>query len=669
MKRLRWAGILLISMVSAEVTSADDAVDATGSEADRAAPTVIDVTPVGIDLVIGVNRCEEAYDRMYALNAALSSGYMPDSFREQSDRLFGQGVVDYTGPMAIFGMSPFDTRNFPVERLGAVVAVQDPPTARTRMGAPDGLLDEQHFVGRFNEPRFSLPMAFRGHRLYISYPSVDSPHGVMDDILAQEELAGELDPDTRQRLDAADFVAIARRGPMLEDFWQETLPVMAEDAAMEDEQRQIAQQLQQLVQSVALATFTGNVVSDEDASESLLGASAGISMLCDHADDSESAMLLANLAGQGRPATLESLPTGDVVVAYATNLAGPYQHAFARHLVEVVSDRWHSSHGLPDSLLAEQFLAIFEQAGNHTQGARVGVYRNDNLESHGQFGIVMILDTEDPDLFLTEIRQFIRLATADEIASAGDVAPVTDDEIRQLVEQLGDRLYRVRRDAANQLILIGPRVIPFVREGLTADSLELRTRAQTILTRLEELSSIESRHFFGSDLFKDLDLDLQYTIDGKTLDNERTVDVISARIGDEENQRFALQLATWLGPDWHRMHLAATDKHIVILVGSRIELLTMTIGNLEGVKSESIQLNHYGNVDRPSQFEIHVDLNAFLPDNSAAAASTDDASGAEEPTTAVELASFALSITPQAVYIDAFAPLSQLRRNRWLFFW
>ncbi len=385
-------------------------------------------------------------------------------------------------------------------------------------------------------------------------------------------------------------MAIGRRGPLLEDFWEDALPAMAVDDSVEEEQRQTAEQFQQLVQSVAWLTFTGNVVYDPAVSEAPVGAGFGLSLLCDHEEDSDTARLLTRLAGTNRSTNLEGLPPGDVVVAFASTLEGAEQHAFAKHVADVAANSWNTSNGLPKSLLVEQFLAVFEEAGKHTQGARVAVYQNSDHEADGRFGVVMIFDAEDPEAFLDEMQQLLRLTNADELAVAGDVDPVTDEEIRQLVQQLGDRLYRVRRDASNRLMLIGPRVVPFVREGLQANSLELRTRAAAILERLETLSSIESRHFFGSDLFEKLDLELSYVIGGGQLSDGRTADIITATIADESEQSYALQLTSWLGPDWGRIRIVQTDGHIVALVGSRTDLLEQAVRNLEGTGGESLEL-------------------------------------------------------------------------------
>ncbi len=152
MKLFRWTSLLVLTLAATRVAMADDDAGEASSEPRTEMPTVVDVTPAAIDLVFGVNRCEEAISRSYELNEAIQSGYWPSDFREECDRLFGAGVVDYAGPMSIFGMTPFDPQNFPLERLGAVISVQDPATARTRMGAPDGLLDEATFSGRLMHP-------------------------------------------------------------------------------------------------------------------------------------------------------------------------------------------------------------------------------------------------------------------------------------------------------------------------------------------------------------------------------------------------------------------------------------------------------------------------------------------------------------------------------------
>ncbi len=667
MKPFAFAVCLLILLTISSTLIADDAAAAeessTVSTAAGDVPTLVEITPAGVDLVMGFNRLGEAFDRAFALNKALGLSFPTDDIRQQFEVGVGEGVVDFRGPLVVYAMSPFDYADRSIDRLGVAVVVNDPQSARVSLRVPEETLDAEIFTGKFGATRFPLPALFRDHALYATLRNEP-----MRELLEQGTLAGELDDDLRAELNAADFVALARRGRMLDEFWRDYLPAV--DASLnavipDPEQQPIEEQFRQLIQSVESVAFAGNVIFDAETPAQISGGRFGLSMLCDHAEGSESAQLLAGLATDSTPTSLNGLPNGEVVVAFAGRFGSAEHLNFVRHVTDLAADMWNESRQLPDSLIAEQFLAVFEEGGEHLQGMRLGIYRNEELERHGSFSLLMIFDSENPQGFVEDMRQLIRLASADELAKV-DEEVLTEDEIRALVTQLGDRAFRTRRSASNRLMLVGPPAIPFLREGLEADSLELRTRAQVILDQMEALDTYESRHFLGSELFQGLKLEQRYVIAGEQLGDGTPVDFITYAIADEAHQPFAQQLATWLGPDWGRWRLAATDSHVVVLVGSDTELLTQALENLNEQDGESLELNSWGESSRPHQFEMHFDGNAFMR-RDLRTETVDSAAGTVGSDEGTELVSVGISVTRDAVHVDAFVPLSQMSASFWPF--
>jgi hypothetical protein len=656
MNHWRLAVVLGLMLVCALSAVADD----TSQEAAAGdIPTVVEVTPAGIELVIGFNRIGEAMDRSEQLNEALGIVSQTD-FRDEFDRFIGRGVVDFAGPAVIYALTGFETDTTDFTRLGACVFLQDPQSARATLGAEMELPDAQITGLKFGEPGFTMQGGFLERMLYAA---------LGDDALRESfespSLATELDPGVVDRLNAADILAIAKRGPMLDELWHGILPpapVASEGAATDEEAQQLARQVQQLSQSIEWMTFAGNVALSDDTEPLPIGTRVGFSAICDHAADSESAALLEHLGNDNQPTTFTGLPAGDAVVAVAGKLDGSTHMGVVRYAADIAFQLWNSSHGLPDSLIGEQFLSTFEEAGEHLQGGRLAIYRNDDHAQHGRFAVVVIFDAEDPQAFLGDMRQLVRLANADEIAAADDAAPVTDDDIRALVTQLGDRTYRVRRSATNRLMLIGPRAVPFLQEGLEADSLELKTRARVILEQIEALNTFESRHFLGSDMFQNLEVEQRYIIAGEELADGAPVDLISTTITDEADQPFAQRLTSWLGPEWNRWRIAATDEHVVVVIGSRDDLLQQTMDNLNGTNVAQLETPAWQATERPHQFELHVDLRAFLPANTDA-----DAQPPPATTTPGDLVSVGLAFARDTIHVDAFVPLGQLPVHGWPF--
>lgn len=676
MKRLMLA-IGWLGLVPAAIRADDADIENASGDAAAHVPTLVEITPAGVDLVIGFNRLEEAFDRAYALNEALGMSFPISDVRTQFEVGVGEGLVDYRGPLVVYAMSPFAYGDFSIDRLGVGGVVNDPRTARITLEAPDEVPDGEIFSGRFGTTRYVLPVVLRNSAIYVSMRN-----NVIRELLEQETLAGELDDELVAELNEADFVALARRGRMLDDFWRDYFPGIdrALNPRIGREPDPVEEQFRQLIRSVESIAFAGDVRYDAVDSEKIVGVDFGLTMQSDADEGSEPARFLEGLASDVDRDSMTGLPAGDIVVAFDGQFTSESHLSFVRHVTDLAADAWNNARHLPDSLVAEQFLAVFEEGGEHLQGMRLGVYRNEDFESHGSFSLLLIFDSEHPQAFVDEMRQLIRLASADELANV-DEEVLTEDEIRELVSQLGDPVFRVRRSATNQLMLVGPPAIPYLREGLNSDSLELRTRAGVILEQMEALDTYESRHFLGSELFQGLKLEQRYVIGGERLEDGTSVDYITYAIADDEHQAFALQLATWLGPDWHRWRLAATDRNVVVLIGSRTDLLSQALANLIDDGSASPQFNAWGGATHRHQFELHFNGNVLLrgyrPTQSLPSDEIDVAGGNQGDQVAQrtgvadgsDLVSIGISMTEDAVHIDAIVPLSQLDTTFWPFRW
>jgi hypothetical protein len=312
---------------------------------------------------------------------------------------------------------------------------------------------------------------------------------------------------------------------------------------------------------------------------------------------------------------------------------------------------------LSESLPTRQFYGILEEVGEHMQGVRVAAYRNPDPAGVGAFSIVFIADADEPGAFVAELQQMMRLARADEVDLANPAGAVTDEEIEALVASLGDRLYRVRRDATNRLLVIGTRATPFLEARLEDESLELRTRARVILDHFATLQSDEAKHFFGSDLLRQLDPEFSYVIAGETLADGTSIDWITVTV-PEESQPYVQQLEAWLGPDWNRWRVARTDDEIVICVSSRSELLSGTLASLSDSAAPLLQVGDWNPEGNAYQFQLHFDAFEFVPERQGGWFASPPLEEGQLP----GLTSFGLTLAADAITCDAHLPVTQLRR-------
>jgi hypothetical protein len=77
-------------------------------------------------------------------------------------------------------------------------------------------------------------------------------------------------------------------------------------------------------------------------------------------------------------------------------------------------------------------------------------------------------------------KKFIRTA----LLVVHGVDPRLQDRARTLVQQLGDKSYKVRESAEARLVELGPVAVPVLEDALTNKDVEIVFRAERLLLRL-----------------------------------------------------------------------------------------------------------------------------------------------------------------------------------------
>ncbi len=637
-------GLILVQSIIADDAPLPEAPDGAAPK-----PVVVDIAPIAASAFAGFNRLEEGWVRIEGLKESLGYRYPFYEVGEFADVYFGSGDVE--GPLVFHEV--FDIEREYVRSHGGTMLVRDRAEAIRNIPAPEGVVDHEVFVVNFGLIGGELSMAFDDDRLSISQ---DVPS--LERILASQPLREFLPEAENLKLSAADCVGILKDGWFLDFYVRDLLPArpLGNDPQWE------GQELWQLADGIEWLTSGIWVEFANGETEPPTGASFHASLLFDHEPESDSANLLASLSSEASPATLAGLPEGDPLFIFAASLAGENNRTHYRQLAEIGERYWTSLLELEPSLANRQFYGLFEQVGEHMQGLRLAMYRNPDPDGVGEFSAVFIADAADPDAFIQELQQMMRLARADEIEVGNPLDAVTDEEIAALVQNLGDRTYRVRRDATNRLLLIGTRARPFLEAELAAESLELRTRARVILEQFDRLASNRSRQFFGSNLLRELNPVFRYVVAGETLPDGTPVDWISITF-PETSQFYARRFAEWFGPDWNRWRVVRTDGHVIIVFSSRADLLEETLSNLQHPGESPLQVAGWNAEDQEHQFELHFDACELIPESWIHGTPSWQVMPLQ-PGEKHGLTSVGLSIERDALRIDAFTPVTQLRRMR-----
>jgi hypothetical protein len=246
-------------------------------------------------------------------------------------------------------------------------------------------------------------------------------------------------------------------------------------------------------------------------------------------------------------------------------------------------------------------------------GHRAAIYRNAEPVAQGQYSVVAILDTDDPQRFLGEVKQLARFAS--NAVDLSDKAARDDLQlVKQLIADLDDPRFAVRQSATTKLELLGEPVLPYLNDVLkTKPSLELGRRAEAIKARITTAVD-ERRTGLLSDVTQRLQPSFAYLPQAEKV-GETLIDVLRIKLADRDVPA-ARQFRQFFGPDWSKVRVAVHGKQVVLLWGSDTKLLAEALRNLKEGKpglAGAKQLAPFTrDADPGRKLEFHASLQSLL---------------------------------------------------------
>lgn len=292
----------------------------------------------------------------------------------------------------------------------------------------------------------------------------------------------------------------------------------------------------------------------------------------------------------GNGVSLTGLPSGDLLFAHAARTDANLLHAALSALGrEDWRFWWPGMQQLLDHKFVAQFeqlklLGLFSEIWPLIDRYKVGVYREEKPVDHGLISMASILQTDQPEVLMHELRSLAALVDRTSLGSAED----DDDHERtqkliiRLILQLGDDDYQKRLSATTRLVLIGERALPLVIDAKMSTNPEVARRSVQIEKRIrEELQEKQKSALKSSMLTKAKPVFIFHPEAEERLGS--SVDIMEIRV--QENSELQILTPILVGKEWSRIRLVKFEKHVAIFFGSDLQRLDELIQNVQSLES------------------------------------------------------------------------------------
>ena len=379
-------------------------------------------------------------------------------------------------------------------------------------------------------------------------------------------------------------------------------------------------------------------------------------------DQGDARQLLTELAAGSQASDLRGLPKGNILFAQALRSDGVQTVTIARRMLSLMLGKTVSM----KFASVQQHPILVDIVGNvwqRLQGSRFAVYQNEQDPAHGLFNLMAILDADDPDGFLTEMRELSSfISSAGLQLSNNNNDGINAKTVERLIGQLGHESFRERQSATLKIRLVGEAALPFLQRATKSEDVEIATRAK--LLRQQIMNSVEARRkkLLDPNLLSRVNPKFAYFPKVETR-RDIPIDIVNIRLSDQsiDDQK---QLRKLFGPDWSKIRIAKHGKQILMLIGSDTQLLDRALDHRQqetgGLNDDPGLKTFRARSDAAHQVEWHAALTQVLRIIKPATKPTTDG----EPAAAMpseKLSSLALTIAPTRIQIDIFAPLADAK--------
>ena len=387
-----------------------------------------------------------------------------------------------------------------------------------------------------------------------------------------------------------------------------------------------------------------------------LDGGIGATIMFDFEGD-QSRDLLTRLGRGNSRANLNGLPEGNILIAQALCTKGEEMASFARSMFGAVLEQTLANSGETIASARLSNLAnLFGLSWQSCDQTRFALYENADPTHTGWFSLLAILDTEQAEQFVKDMVELAPFMHASGLTVTDAEETLGAKEIQVLVEDLGNKSYRIRQLAAIKLGLIGSPAIEALQAASKSEDSEVRLRSQATLAEIQRSLASERKNLLEKDLLSRIQPQLTY-LPSQEIREDRRVDFIRLGLKGKGN-RLAAQLRRLLGPQWNTIRVATFGNQVILMVGSDLSLFDAALAIAQTPQAKRVGHKRFEKFEQRSSDrrsgELHVSLARLkqLIDQ--------DVDPLQRPDKASGNSSINVLISPQQIRADFFSPPEEI---------
>ncbi len=315
-------------------------------------------------------------------------------------------------------------------------------------------------------------------------------------------------------------------------------------------------------------------------------------------------VVLKAIGGGGRTSNLKGLPDSERLVG-ALAVVGldradlPLARVLIGHL-------WTGLRGQSPILDSDALLLrrVFGDFYSRLRLGRMAAYQSSDPANVGQLAALAILDPVDPDQFLTELTQYVKLGNVEQFDPKKEAGKA---QIEKLIAELGSDDFQARESATTKLELIGDSALPYLEKAEKSEDAEVRRRAEELRASLRAAAELRKKELTEGLVKKAFRPTFTMQLKAEKR-GDADVHLLGMRLPDDAP--FAASLKEFFGPQWNRLRLTVVNKQVIILFGSDLALLDQAIQNVRQGKPGLEQSAHLADfrkqVSPERRMELHL---------------------------------------------------------------